>query len=313
MRKLRKSQLAVWMAWVFTAVSSADQASMVDLKTEAQKQNYSAGMDMGRQVHSVLNSQGVKIENEPFLAGMVDGFTQAKPRLTEEELKTQLNAFAKHQMDSQALEFKNAVFKNEKELTLLNGQPVEGSKAPDVRIVEFFDYNCPHCKKLAVVLEQLVEKDSGVQLVYREFPILGQGSLNASKAALSAARQGKYLDLHQAFLKSTEPLDEAQINQIAEKIGLDLKQFKKDMADPTVIMAIRDNHQLAEKIQLTVSPAIFVAKVGQEPDGSDPKKTKEKVGSVSFRTGEVSESDLSDLIKQIRGDQDPHATPGVPK
>jgi len=74
--------------------------------------------------------------------------------------------------------------------------PVLGNPDGDVTVVEFFDYNCPYCRKAASAVEGLIEADPNVRLVYREWPILSEGSIFAAKAALAAREQGKYNDLH---------------------------------------------------------------------------------------------------------------------
>src|ERR1700749_2371287 len=52
--------------------------------------------------------------------------------------------------------------------------PVRGNAKGDLTLVEFFDYNCPYCRKLDPVLDELLQSDGGVRLVQRDFPIFGQ-------------------------------------------------------------------------------------------------------------------------------------------
>lgn len=68
--------------------------------------------------------------------------------------------------------------------------PVLGNPEGDVRVVEFFDYNCPYCRRAKPTTETLLEADPTVRLVYREWPILGEGSVIAPRAALAAREQG---------------------------------------------------------------------------------------------------------------------------
>ena len=69
--------------------------------------------------------------------------------------------------------------------------PVIGNPAGDVTIVEFFDYNCPYCKRATDVVERLLKDDGNIRLVYREWPILSEGSVFAARAALAARKQNK--------------------------------------------------------------------------------------------------------------------------
>jgi len=69
--------------------------------------------------------------------------------------------------------------------------PVLGNPDGDVTVVEFFDYNCPYCRRVKPQIEALLEADPNVKLVYREWPILGDGSVFAARAALASREQGK--------------------------------------------------------------------------------------------------------------------------
>ena len=78
--------------------------------------------------------------------------------------------------------------------------PVLGNPEGDVTVVEFFDYNCPYCRRVKPHIEALLEEDPNVRLVYREWPILGDGSVFAARAALASREQGKYEEFHWALM-----------------------------------------------------------------------------------------------------------------
>src|SRR5579863_4698196 len=80
------------------------------------------------------------------------------------------------------------------------GTDPAGAADADLRIVEYFDYNCPYCKKIAPDLERLLAQDGKIALVYKEWPILGDVSVIAARAALAARWQGKYLAAHDALM-----------------------------------------------------------------------------------------------------------------
>ena len=64
--------------------------------------------------------------------------------------------------------------------------PVGGNPEGDVSLVEFFDYNCPYCRKAEPVLAELAAGDRGLRIVFKEFPILGPGSEFAARQRLPA-------------------------------------------------------------------------------------------------------------------------------
>ena len=70
--------------------------------------------------------------------------------------------------------------------------PVAGNPNGDLTIVDFFDYNCPYCKKAATSLEKLVKADGNIRLVYKDWPILHETSIVGARLALAAKYQDSY-------------------------------------------------------------------------------------------------------------------------
>jgi protein-disulfide isomerase len=136
--------------------------------------------------------------------------------------------------------------------------PVAGNHAGDVTVVEFFDYRCPYCKAVAATLKQLVQNDPSLRVVFKEFPILGEQSTLAAKAALAAHRQGKYVSFHHALMESREPLNESVVLGIAAETGLDVNKMRAEMQDPEVASAIQQNQRLAQAIGITGTPAFII-------------------------------------------------------
>ncbi len=136
--------------------------------------------------------------------------------------------------------------------------PVLGNPDGDVTLVEFFDYRCPYCRKVTADLMDAVEKDGGIRLVFKEFPILGPDSIVAARAALAAAAQDRYRDFHLALMTTPGQLDEATILALAGDLGLDVERLRKDMASDSVERQIRDNHRLGQALQINGTPAFVV-------------------------------------------------------
>lgn len=136
--------------------------------------------------------------------------------------------------------------------------PVLGNPEGDVVIVEFFDYQCGYCKRVAAGLQETVEEDGGIKLVMKEFPILGPASIVAAKAALAAQRQDLYEDFHWALMQNKGPLDEAVVYAVAADVGLDVERLKADMADPAIEQRLAENYALAEKLDIGGTPAFVI-------------------------------------------------------
>lgn len=135
---------------------------------------------------------------------------------------------------------------------------VIGNPKGDVTIVEFMDYNCGWCKKSVKEVQALIEKDKNVRVVMKEFPIFGEGSEYAAKAALAAVKQGKYWQLHQAMFAAESKVTPEVVDQIAAEQGLDVAKMKADMQDPAIAANIQKNQVLAQTLLFTGTPAFIV-------------------------------------------------------
>src|SRR6202040_2440818 len=78
--------------------------------------------------------------------------------------------------------------------------PVAGNADGDITIVEYFDYNCPYCRKVEPELRQVVQDDGKVKLVLKDWPVLGPVSVVAARLALAGKFQDKYLQAHEALI-----------------------------------------------------------------------------------------------------------------
>lgn len=136
--------------------------------------------------------------------------------------------------------------------------PVMGNPHGDVTVVEFFDYACSYCKAMQPRVEQLLRTDHRVRLILKEFPILTDESLVATKVALAAARQGKYAQFHDALMDYRGPWNTEAIWETARGVGLDLAQVRKDMVSPAITSEIIRNFNLARALRIFQTPGVIV-------------------------------------------------------
>lgn len=136
--------------------------------------------------------------------------------------------------------------------------PVLGNPDGDVTVVEFFDYNCPYCRKAKPVLEALLAADPNVRLVFREWPILGEGSVFAARAALAAREQDKYEEFHWEMMALNGRADEVSTLRAAEKVGLDLDQLRADLNDPSIDEHFRLSSEMAQALGFSGTPSFVV-------------------------------------------------------
>lgn len=110
------------------------------------------------------------------------------------------------------------------------GTPPVGAKSADVTLVEYFDYNCPFCKKLNPALQGLLAADAHVALVYKDWPILSDVSKYAAGLALAAKWQDKYEVAHDSLMGATHLASNAQVDTLLQGAGVDMQRVKKDRA-----------------------------------------------------------------------------------
>jgi protein-disulfide isomerase len=135
--------------------------------------------------------------------------------------------------------------------------PVIGNPKAPVTIIEFFDYTCPYCKAAEPRLEALVAR-GGVKLVLKEFPILAPVSLVASRAALAAAKQGKYRAFHNAMMRYQGLLTQMDILDMAKASGVDVARMKRDMDSADVSNQIISVFNQARGIRVFQTPAFIM-------------------------------------------------------
>jgi protein-disulfide isomerase len=140
--------------------------------------------------------------------------------------------------------------------------PVTGNASGDISIVEWFDYQCPYCRKLEPELRQVVQDDGKVRLVLKDWPILGPVSVVAARMALACKFQDKYHQAHDAMLGVNSKLSEPRIAEILAGAGVDVDRARRDLdANAKMIDAIlaRNNEQ-AEGLGFNGTPSFIVGK-----------------------------------------------------
>ena len=233
----------------------------------------------------VMAASSVTPEQQKDIEKVVHDYLVNNPEVLVEASQ----ALQQKQQQNVQQQAKAAIFENAAQL-FGGSSTVIGNPKGNVTMVEFFDYQCIHCKKMAPTISELVKKDKNLRVIYKEFPIFGKSSELASQAALAAAMQGKYMQMHEALLKVEKRLDTKVVMDTAKSIGLNMTKLQKDMESKEVTDQLEANRQLAEKMHLMGTPAFVVAATpaGQFNAKSEP----------AFIPGAASEEALQDLIKK---------------
>jgi protein-disulfide isomerase len=141
-----------------------------------------------------------------------------------------------------------------------------GNLQGDVTMVEFFDYNCAFCKRAMADMLDLLKTDPKLKIVLKEFPVLGEGSVQAAQVAVAVRMQDKtgkkYIDFHTKLLGGRGPADKAHALAAAKEAGFDLARIEKDMQSDEIKQTIEENMKLAEQLGLNGTPSyVFPSEV----------------------------------------------------
>ncbi|MGL1936450.1 MAG: thioredoxin domain-containing protein [Fibrobacterales bacterium] len=139
--------------------------------------------------------------------------------------------------------------------------PVMGAKDPKITIVEFSDFQCPYCARATEQVQRIMTKyPDQVRLVFKHFPLSFHKQAPAAHAAsIAAHNQGKFFEFRNELAPQYKSLTEASFIAVAQKIGLNMEQFKKDMAlDPKADATIKADMALGSSVGVRGTPSFYI-------------------------------------------------------
>ena len=142
-----------------------------------------------------------------------------------------------------------------------SNDPVYGKPTARSTIVNYYDYNCSHCKKMSHVIKRLIKENQDVYIIFKELPILGQLSTKASTAALAVNKisPSKYLDFHFALIEdNTAGSMDQKIKKVAQSLGINTEQLYKEMDNAAIKSMLESNVKLASNIGIRGIPAFII-------------------------------------------------------
>jgi protein-disulfide isomerase len=153
-------------------------------------------------------------------------------------------------------EYSAAIFTSPRQVTLGNTQG-------DVTLVEFFDYNCGYCKRAMSDMLELLKTDTKLKFVLKEFPVLGEGSVQAAQVAAAVRMQDKsagkkYLEFHLKLLGGRGQADKTRALAVAKEVGFDMARIEKDMSSEEVKAQLEESFKIAEALGLNGTPSYVV-------------------------------------------------------
>jgi len=171
-----------------------------------------------------------------------------------------LAAVDKHQKDAEAQQQRATIRANTATLFNSPHQVVLGNPNGKIEMVEFFDYNCGFCKHALPDMVKLLDTNHDIKFVLKEFPVLGEGSVEAAKVAVAARMQDpkKYMQFHQKLLGGRGAADKARALAVAREVGFDVARIERDMASEEVKTTIAEDMKLADALGINGTPSYVV-------------------------------------------------------
>jgi protein-disulfide isomerase len=207
---------------------------------------------------AAASAQSFSDDQRHEIEGIIKDYLIKHPEVMQE-----VNAAVdKHQQEAEAEKARATIRDNN--ATLLNSphQVVLGNPQGSVTMVEFFDYNCAFCKRAMSDMLDLLKSDTDLKFVLKEFPVLGEGSVEAAHVAVAARMQDptgkKYIEFHQKLLGGRGPADKARALAVAKETGFDIGRIEKDMDSDEVKKTIDENMKLADALGVSGTPSYVV-------------------------------------------------------
>jgi protein-disulfide isomerase len=146
-------------------------------------------------------------------------------------------------------------------------------------VIEFYDYNCGHCRNTSAAVKAFMDKHKAdTRFAFIEFPIFGEASSNAARASIAAHKQGdKFLALHFGMMAESGAVDQALMLQVAQKAGLDIPKLASDLNAPETDKALLAGYRLAREMNFSGTPMFIV--------------------NGQVHEGEITEDELKKLVK----------------
>jgi protein-disulfide isomerase len=192
------------------------------------------------------------------IEGIVKDYLLKNPELMQDviaELQKRQMAADEEKQRAAVKTHADKLFNSPRQVTL-------GNPKGDVTMVEFFDYNCGYCKRALADMLELMKSDPKLKVVLKEFPVLGEKSIEAAQVAVGVQMQDrtgkKYLEFHQKLLAGRGQVDRARALAVAKEIGLDTARLERDISSPEVRATIEESYRLAEALGFNGTPSYVI-------------------------------------------------------
>lgn len=170
---------------------------------------------------------------------------------------------------------------------------VIGNPDGKITVVEFFDYQCPFCRRAHASVAQLIAANPDVRVLVKQFPIKDVPdsqplSMLGAYMAMAAQRQGKFAEFHAAIHTGDLPMTQSKLLQAIAEAGIDRARFDQDVSDPILAGNIRGTYELARTIGVSSTPTFIIGReivfgaLGYDALQSAVDKERARLGSLDI-------------------------------
>jgi protein-disulfide isomerase len=245
-------------AMAFAALPAVAETTSTPASTSAPAASTPAAATPAADNSAPQSVSNLTPEQQQAIGALIKNYIAAHPEIVQGAL----DELDKRQKEAEAEKARMTIRDNN--ATLLNSahQVVLGNPKGDVTMVEFFDYNCGFCKRALPDMMSLLGANPNLRFVLKEFPVLGDGSVEAAHVAVAARMQDptgkKYIEFHQKLLGGRGPADKAHALAAAKDAGFDMARIEKDMNSDEVKATIDENMKLADALGVSGTPSYVV-------------------------------------------------------
>jgi protein-disulfide isomerase len=142
----------------------------------------------------------------------------------------------------------------------ISSSPFKGTADAPVVIVEYTDFQCPHCAKLGAIFSQMLKKYPGkLKIVYKSYPLqIHKFAWKAAANAMAAHQKGKFWEFHDRLFANSKNLDDAKIKEIRESLGFDTPDFNALVKSTEVRKKVADDRMEGQRNGVRGTPTVFV-------------------------------------------------------
>jgi len=144
----------------------------------------------------------------------------------------------------------------------ITGSPSLGPSNAPLVIVEFADFECPHCGAAAPVIHSVIEDPEfkpKTRFVFKHYPLPGHTHAEpCARAAAAAQNQGKFWEMHDQLFTHQDNLTDPEVEGYAKKLGLDMEKFKTDWSSNDSKDKVAKDKEVGSKAGVVGTPSVFV-------------------------------------------------------